>query len=113
MKSEIDMKLLERSIENLVALNGYIKVNLERDDGSREGIWAVPVTEEDAKKARSEDFKYQDVSFKCRLCNEPILTWYGKSWGDEIVARNRGSVRPEALIEDNFKIDQLNKIYNS
>ena len=111
MKSEIDMKLLERSIENLVAQHGYIKVNLERDDGSREGLWAVPVSEEDAVKARSEAFEHQDVDFKCRLCNEPICTWYGKSWGDEIVARNRGSVRPEALIEDNFESEQIEKIY--
>jgi hypothetical protein len=111
MRSEIDMKLLERSISNLVSLYGYVKVNIEREDGSREGVWAVPISKEDEIKSRSESFEYQDTLFTCRLCNDPLGTWYGKSWGDEIKARNRGPIRPEALISDNFNEEDFDDVF--
>lgn len=107
MKSEIDMKLLERSIQTLTAKYGYLKISLEREDGSHEGVWAVSISERDDRIARSEDFKDQDASFQCILCNEPLGTWIGKSWGDRVIARNRGTLRPLAFLEDNFEDDEL------
>jgi hypothetical protein len=111
MKSEIDMKLLERSIQTLTAKYGYLKISLEREDGSHEGVWAVSISEKDDLLARSEEFQHQDASFNCILCNEPVGTWLGKSWGDRIIARNRGSLRPLAFLEDNFDEESLGNLF--
>jgi hypothetical protein len=111
MKSEIDMKLLERSIQTLTFKYGYLKISLEREDGSHEGVWAVSLSDKDELLARSEDFEHQDDTFKCILCNEPIGTWLGKSWGDIIICRNRGSLRPLAFLEDNFDNETLNNLF--
>lgn len=104
---DLEGQELEDYVEDLVKNYGHLKVNLEREDGSHEGIWAVPCSQED------KDI-YESIAggqrFKVRLCNHPICTWLGKKWGHEIKAiTNRDDMRPKAYMHDNFTPEHIAK----
>jgi len=93
------MKKLENKIEKCVKKFGHLKVNLTTSESTNgEGIWAVPCTKKDNELANNTDKSGE--KFNVYACNQPV-TWYGKNWGDVIVATNGGSNRPYARLADN------------
>lgn len=81
-----------------------LKVNLCRENEgiNGEGVWAVPLTEEDNKIAMSEDPNDAGKKFTVVIMNQPIYDdWESIGWGGEVVAQNNGSLRPFAYKRDN------------
>jgi hypothetical protein len=79
----------------------YLKVNLTTSDNTDngEGIWALPLTEEDDKLARGDT---KGEKFKVILCNQPFY-WVDFNWGEVVVATTNGEMRPVARLSDNTR----------
>lgn len=94
-----EIKALETTVEGLINKYKHCKVNLIHPEGDKEGIWAVPADVE--SKAAYDDENSFDKEIRVRLLNRP-LGWAVKDWGDEIIAKTRGTERPVAYEADNI-----------
>jgi hypothetical protein len=83
---------------------GVKKINLVRHEGwpRSEGVWCVPVTEDDNRKLLDDNSS--DEKVRVYLANMP-LPWNGRCWGAEVIGTTRGRERPIALPEDQTPLD--------
>jgi hypothetical protein len=96
-KARIDL------IERLAETFGNKKINLRRTGTTeREGIWCVPLTEDDRHKM--DDDSCSGAKVRVYLTNMP-LPWGSRTWGAEVIATTRGRHRPEALPKDQAPLD--------
>jgi hypothetical protein len=91
------MKELEKEVGKLDKSFGLIKVNLVHETGDNEGIWAVPADATSAAKTKNDNSNGEFVMV--RLCNQP-LGWNNLTWGGLVRAKTKGSMRPDAFLED-------------
>lgn len=85
----------ELEIQELIKKFDYCKINLTGHEGLVEGIWAVPISQED-KDRIDNDLSYGET-VKVRLLNHPVY-WTEFSWGDEVTAKTNNDMRPIADI---------------
>ena len=102
----------ELEIQELIKKFDYCKINLTGHEGLVEGIWAVPISQEDKDRidndlavrclqpnpcrAHSRHDSYGET-VKVRLLNHPVY-WTEFSWGDEVTAKTNNDMRPIADI---------------
>lgn len=91
------LKALEKEVSKLEKSFGLCKVRLIHEDGSGEGIWAVPADAE--SKARLDNDKSQDEFAFVRLCNMP-LGWNNLNWGGLVRVKTNGEIRADGHLEE-------------
>lgn len=75
---------------------GNIKLNIIHDDGTNEGIWAVPATKADKEKYDKGEY---GTSFFLYLTNHALIG--GPTWGAKIRVKCAGvSSRPTITVKD-------------
>ena len=88
---------LESEIQGLIKKFDYCKINLTGHEGLVEGIWAVPISQEDRDKIDDDSSSGEIVRVRVRLLNHPVY-WTEFSWGDEVTAKTNNDMRPIADI---------------
>ena len=83
---------------------GVLKVNLQFNDGSTEGVWATPADVQSYVVLKDE--RRQGAPAKVRLFNRAL---WGGLWGSLITVKTHGAQRPTATIKDQQADDDVTK----
>lgn len=94
-KSTADIKIISR-VRQLTKKYHNVRINLPREDGSMEGLWAVPIDDEAEEKVQDDNSNGDIITMV--LVNQPLGGWHGKNWGDDIKVRTRGLECPVGVL---------------